>query len=175
MCSRRATSPSVAACSTIAAERVSNVITRRLDGHEVLALGPDLLRLQHSAYAVEARLIGDTRIPPLHETEQELVSSGLYWIAAFEGTHLIGAVGYTIENKLVDLARLIVDPQHRRRGVGAGLVATVANLAPCAVVSTGRDNVPARTLYERQGFTHESDIEVVPGLWVSRYSRCQPN
>jgi RimJ/RimL family protein N-acetyltransferase len=37
-------------------------------------------------------------------------------------------------------------------------------------VTTGRDNTPARILYERLGFTWTGDAEVVPGLWVSAYT-----
>jgi ribosomal protein S18 acetylase RimI-like enzyme len=37
------------------------------------------------------------------------------------------------------------------------------------IVSTGRDNGPARTLYEKLGFTKVEDVEVIPGLWTTRY------
>jgi predicted GNAT family acetyltransferase len=37
------------------------------------------------------------------------------------------------------------------------------------VVATGRDNTPARALYERLGFTPTGDREVLPGLWVTGY------
>jgi ribosomal protein S18 acetylase RimI-like enzyme len=36
-------------------------------------------------------------------------------------------------------------------------------------VSTGRGNGPARALYERLGFSHVNDREVIPGLWVTQY------
>jgi hypothetical protein len=36
-------------------------------------------------------------------------------------------------------------------------------------VSTGRDNVPAVSLYAKHGFGHEDDAEVPPGIWVSRF------
>lgn len=150
-------------------------MTRRLRASEVDTLGSALLQLQHAAYAIEAKLIGDTRIPPLHETEQELLASGLWWIATFEDTRLIGAVGYTIEKGVVDLDRLIVAPDEQRKGGGTGLVAKALDLAPSAVVSTGRFNTPARMLYERLGFTHDTDIETVPGLWISQYSRSPAN
>ena len=38
------------------------------------------------------------------------------------------------------------------------------------VVSTGRDNAPARSSHGQLGFLHMRDDEVVPGLWVTRYS-----
>ena len=38
-------------------------------------------------------------------------------------------------------------------------------------VATGRDNAPARALYERAGFTVVDHAEVEPGLWVTHYAR----
>lgn len=149
-----------------------NVLTRRLTADEVRSHAPRLLELQHEAYAVEARLIGDDRIPPLHETASDLLSAGLEWLVCVDENHQIaGAVGYVIENDVVDLDRLMIDPTHHRKGLGAALVGQVVPLASQTVVATGRDNAPARALYESLGFVHQSDAEPVPGLWVSRYSR----
>ena len=36
-------------------------------------------------------------------------------------------------------------------------------------VATGRDNAPARRLYESFGFVHTEDQEVLTGLWLARY------
>ncbi|MGH8954710.1 MAG: GNAT family N-acetyltransferase [Microbacterium sp.] len=148
------------------------VLTRRLTADEVRSHAPRLLELQHEAYAVEARLIGDDRIPPLHETASDLLSAALEWLVCVDENHQIaGAVGYVIENDVVDLDRLMIDPTHHRKGLGAALVGQVMSLAPQTVVATGRDNAPARALYESLGFVHQSDAEPIPGLWVSRYSR----
>ncbi|WP_422734286.1 GNAT family N-acetyltransferase [Micromonospora sp. WMMD558] len=47
------------------------------------ALARSVLAVQHAAYAVEAALIGDDRIPPLHETVTDLRAAPLRWLAAF--------------------------------------------------------------------------------------------
>ena len=39
------------------------------------------------------------------------------------------------------------------------------------LVSTGRDNAPARRLYERRGFGLVRDREVMPGLWIAELAR----
>ncbi|QYM63963.1 GNAT family N-acetyltransferase [Microbacterium sp. Se5.02b] len=132
---------------------------------------PQLLDLQHKAYAVEAARIGDDRIPPLHETEGDLLSSGLKWIASWDGGLISGAVGYAVEHDIVDLDRLMIHPAYHRRGLGRALVIEVMALAPRTVVATARENLPARSLYESLGFLHQSDVEATPGLWISRYSR----
>ncbi|WP_164863665.1 GNAT family N-acetyltransferase [Agromyces sp. LHK192] len=147
------------------------LLTRTLDADEVRRRAEQLLALQRAAYAVEARLIGDDRIPPLHESERDLTDAQLEWVATFDGEAIAGAVGYTIEADTVDLDRLMIDPAYHRMGLGTALVTRVMSSAPRTIVSTGRENAPARALYERLGFAHDGDAEPVPGLWVSRYHR----
>lgn len=136
-----------------------------------LELARKLLEIQHAAYAVEATLIGDARIPALYEDVDALRSAPLLWLAAFIGDRLVGAVGWTETQEEVDIDRLVVAPDVHRRGVGSALVREVVQRAGKrrTIVSTGRDNVPARTLYEQLGFGHGGDEEVIPGLWVTRY------
>ncbi|MFD9942221.1 GNAT family N-acetyltransferase [Nonomuraea sp. NPDC059023] len=138
------------------------------------SITPDqrLLDLQHAAYAIEAEIIGDDRIPPLHEDLTALRRAPLSWLGAFddEGT-LTGAVAWEESADLVDINRLVVDPGALRQGIGRTLVKEVLARAGGrkVIVSTGRDNTPARTLYERLGFTNTGDAEVIPGLWITSY------
>jgi GNAT superfamily N-acetyltransferase len=129
-----------------------------------------LLRLQRAAYAVEAALINDDRIPTLHETEEDLVAAGLHWLVEIDGQEIVGALGYTKNSAVTDIDRLIVDPRRHRRGIGRRLVGRIIELSQEITVSTGRDNAPARQLYETAGFTHVADREVLPGLIVSDYA-----
>lgn len=149
------------------------LIEATLHAEEVPARADKLLALQHAAYAIEAELIGDDRIPPLHEDEAGLIAAGLSWLLELEGTRIVGALGYRheAEGSAVDIDRLIVDPGRLRKGIGGRLVMRALGACPRAHVSTGRDNTPARALYERLGFVHEGDIEVLPNLWVSNYVR----
>ncbi|MBB6351656.1 GNAT family N-acetyltransferase [Nonomuraea muscovyensis] len=135
-------------------------------------LGGRLLGLQHAAYAVEAELIGDDRIPPLRESLEDLRGEPLTWVGAFDdGGRLVGAVAWTESADEVDLDRLVVDPAAHRRGIGRALVEEVLARAGGRriVVSTGRDNKPARALYERLGFRGRGEHEVIPGLWIASY------
>lgn len=147
---------------------------RGLPDHEVLARGAELVALQRAAYTVEAELIGDDRIPTLHETELELVSAGLTWIVVMD-QRIIAALGYVIDGDVIDIDRLMVDPDHHRQGLGARLVTRAMGMGRVATVSTGRENGPARALYASLGFRHDRDVEALPGLWASRYVyRCDP-
>jgi ribosomal protein S18 acetylase RimI-like enzyme len=131
----------------------------------------ELLAVQRAAYAMEAELVADDRIPPLWESLEELRRAPLAWVGAFRDERLVGAVGWSLEADALDVGRLVVSPAVHRCGVGSALVRQVlahAGERP-TVVSTGRDNLPARALYERLGFEAVSEVEIVPGLWVTNY------
>ena len=136
------------------------------------ALARTLLGIQHAAYALEATLIDDDRRPALHEHVEELRSAALLWLAAFVDRRLVGAVGWSENDEALDVDRLVVAPEMHRRGVGSALIREVLQRAGKrrTVVSTGRDNAPAKCMYEQLGFVRVEDEEVVPGLWVTRYS-----
>lgn len=130
-----------------------------------------LVSIQRAAYAIEAELIGDDRIPQLREDIDGLRAAGLRWLAAIEADQIVGGLAWSVSDTEFDIERLVVDPAWHRRGVGIALVRKAVELAAdlTIIVSTGRANVPARTLYERLGFHHTGDVEVIDGLWVSRY------
>ncbi|KAA9145501.1 GNAT family N-acetyltransferase [Microbacterium lushaniae] len=136
---------------------------------DVPAFVDRLLPLQREAYAVEAALIGDDRIPPLHEDKSDLSSAGLCWLLEVDGDRVVGALGYRTDDGIVDLDRLIVDPSCHRRGIGSRLVKRALAEGSRVTVSTGRENAPARRLYESLGFVSQGDREVIPGLWISEY------
>lgn len=134
-------------------------------------------QLQRKAYRAEAELIGDERIPPLHESLDQMVEQPLDWLGAFnkggvsEDLGLVGAVAFAVEGQSMVINRLMVGSAARRRGIGSDLVGAVISEArglPIAV-STGRDNTPACALYLRMGFRPAGFREVVSGLWVADF------
>jgi ribosomal protein S18 acetylase RimI-like enzyme len=130
-----------------------------------------VLAVQRAAYAVEAELVGDDRIPPLHEPLEVLRRSRLHWLGAVEEGRLVGALAWADADGVVDVHRLVIHPDRARRGVGRALVRELLARTDRAdvVVSTGRDNLPARRLYESLGFRVVGEVEVLPGLTVTRY------
>ncbi|MDM4722559.1 GNAT family N-acetyltransferase [Micromonospora sp. WMMA1363] len=151
------------------------------------ALARSLLAVQRAAYALEAALIGDDRIPPLHETLADLRAASLHWLAAFTRQPaggdaagradvrpvLVGAIAWAEDGTTLDIDRLVVDPAAHRRGVGRALVGAALTRAGArrVLVATGRTNEPARRLYESLNFTSLGDEEVIPHLWITRYAR----
>lgn len=136
-------------------------------------LGAALLRIQHAAYQVEADLIGDDRIPPLHEDLPALLARPLVWLVATGENGVLGALGYGRGTHGWEIDRLLVDPAAFGQGIGRALVTHLLSMADGdrVIVSTGRANRPARNLYETSGFRPVGDTEVLPGLWVSDFER----
>ncbi|MBD8607974.1 GNAT family N-acetyltransferase [Aeromicrobium sp. CFBP 8757] len=132
-----------------------------------------LLSLQREAYAVEADLIGDDRLPPLQEDEHALAAWRGRWLTAWDGVDLVGAAAWTSGTHRVDLAKVMVAPSAMRRGIGSALLRRVLDVADgrTVEVATGRDNAPATALYAAHGFDHAGDEQVPPGVWISRFRR----
>jgi ribosomal protein S18 acetylase RimI-like enzyme len=138
------------------------------------AIARSVLALQRDAYAVEAELIAADGIPQLTETLGELQAAKLDWLGTFDETGLTGAVSWKVlDDGTIDIHRLVVAPRAFRRGIATTLLdALDARFrSRHTVVSTGRDNGPARELYRRRGFAVVREREVIPGLWVTDLER----
>ena len=130
-----------------------------------------LLKLQLEAYAIEASLIGDDRIPTLHEDDEALAAPRGHWCTAWEGVDLLGAVSWHDHDDHLDIDRVMVSPAALRRGIATALLAHVREEAHGRelIVATGRDNSPAVALYAKHGFQPMGDEEVPPGIWITRF------
>lgn len=133
-----------------------------------------VLTIQHTAYAIEAELIGTTNIPPLNDTLESLQASDETFYGGWIEDEIAGIVACTYEDRTLDICRMAVHPDYFRRGIARALLTSVqANYpdATRAIVSTGAKNEPAKTLYVRDGFTHVEDREVEPGVWLSFFEK----
>lgn len=136
-------------------------------------LTEELLALQKSAYAIEAKLVGFPNLPPLHETVEELQTSGEIFYGYFVDGELAGAISYKIEEKTLDIHRMMVHPNFFRRGIARQLLELVLALPEIerAIVMTGAANQPAKKLYETFGFVEITQEMVVEGLMISRFEK----
>lgn len=132
-----------------------------------------VLALQRASYLLEAKLIGDDRLPPLQEDERELAAWRGTWVLAWDGVELVGAIAWSGRGGLVDIEKLMVSPTATRQGVGTALLerVLVASAGRQLMVATARDNVPAVSLYARHGFVRVADEQVPPGILIARLVR----
>lgn len=127
--------------------------------------------IQQSAYQIEAELMGFYGIPQLHETVAEIQKSDEVFVGYSE-EGLMGIVSYRVEEGIVDIHRLVVDPGHFRKGVGRKLVAYLLEhyRGYGFTVSTGTANKPAIALYKAFGFQEQRLMEVAPGITCTQFS-----
>jgi ribosomal protein S18 acetylase RimI-like enzyme len=133
-----------------------------------------ILELQRLSYRVEADLIGSDAIPGLQETLEQLQNCNETFYGFFEAQILCGAISFKLEHHTLDIHRLVVHPDHFRKGVAKSLLEFVLNLelkAERCVVQTGALNLPAIGLYQKLGFLELEQREVIPGLWVSVFEK----
>ena len=141
------------------------------------AVAERVLELQRASYLIEAELIGFPDLPPMLETRRELAESGEIFFGAFDGDRLTGAISYRLDDAVLDVHRVMVDPDFFRRGIAQMLVEFVLAREPSAeraIVSTGERNAPAVSLYLKLGFRAVDVLMVAPGLWIARFEKRLP-
>ncbi|WP_405104352.1 GNAT family N-acetyltransferase [Paenibacillus sp. FSL K6-1217] len=129
----------------------------------------ELWSLQHKAYRLEAEIIGFHDIPPLLETRDMLSRVTEEFYGCIDETEeLLGAVAVIEESPgKLTVTRMMVSPDHFRQGVAGRLLEFIfARYAEMEqfIVSTGKLNLPAVTLYTKHGFIPVGSEEVVPGV-----------
>jgi len=136
----------------------------------------ELWILQHKAYRLEAELIGFRDIPPLLETRDMLRRSReiFYGCLSSDGD-LLGAVA--VEEELpgkLTITRMMIDPEHFRKGIASRLLYYVFEHYKGMeqfIVSTGKLNEPAVSLYSKHGFVPAGVEEVAPGVELIEFHR----
>ncbi len=134
----------------------------------------ELFELQRASYLIEAKLINFFEIPPLLETIDELKKSEETFLGYFVGDEIAGAVSFTIEGDVLTICRMIVHPNHFRKGIAQSLLKGVEHRngkITIFKVSTGKENPPAKGLYLKYGYKFIGDFEVVPGLYISNFAK----
>lgn len=136
----------------------------------------ELWSLQHKAYRLEAEIIGFHDIPPLLETRDMLSRVQEDFYGCFtDNEDLMGAVAVMEESPgKLTVTRMMVNPDHFRQGVAGRLLEFVfARYAGMEqfIVSTGKLNIPAVTLYTKHGFVPAGVEEVAPGVELIEFHR----
>ncbi|MFD2615676.1 GNAT family N-acetyltransferase [Paenibacillus gansuensis] len=145
---------------------------KRIDLNDRLAVN-ELWYLQHASYKVEAELIGFSQIPPLLDTLDTLQNCGEQVIAYEADGEMAGALAYTTEGRTAEICRMMVHPDYFRQEIASKLLEYVEDNSGCShfIVSTGTLNEPAIRLYRKHGFQETGRTEVVPGVWITHFSK----
>ena len=93
----------------------------------------EILDLQHLAYQSEAALFGRKDIQPLTETLEELTAednAGTVLKMVDENGKIIGSVRGKEEDGTLYIGKLMVHPDHQRKGYGRKLVTAIEEFFP---------------------------------------------
>lgn len=133
-----------------------------------------VLDLQRASYKKEAELIGSDEIPPLKESFEQLKACGEKFLGYYERGELTGAISYKRIGKQIDIHRVMVHPEHFRKGIARSLIEDLGKQEEEAsemIVSTGAANLPAVQLYQKLGFMCAGETIVANGLRLAHFKR----
>lgn len=132
----------------------------------------ELLTVQRSAYAEQARLHDDPHLPPLTQTLEllitELADPEVIALGLRAGGRLVAAVRVRVQTGTAHLGRLVVVPDLQGSGLGTRLLLAAEAAVPADVdriaLFTGERSAANLRLYRRHGYveTHRSDADAPP-------------
>ena len=89
--------------------------------------------LQLLAFESEAEMIGSRSVPALMETEEAFSNDFRNWNTlklVNADQVIIGAIRYKEEDGLIDVGRLMVHPEYRRRGLAQRMLSEIDRMYP---------------------------------------------
>lgn len=134
--------------------------------HSKKSEAAEISRVFQVSYTIEAQLLGAKKFPPLLRPIISYKNSKNDFFGFYEHDNIVAVIEMKQEQLSMHIQSLVVDPEYFRMGIASKLIRFVLNQYECGkfTVETGRENAPARKLYERFGFqliktyTAEEDI-----------------
>ena len=122
--------------------------------HSKKSEAEEISRVFQVSYKIEARLLGAKKFPPLSRTIISYKNSKNDFFGFYEHNNIVAVIEMKREQLSMHIQSLVVDPKYFRLGIASKLIRFVLNQYESNqfTVETGRDNAPARKLYERFGF-----------------------
>ncbi|KAF0819975.1 MULTISPECIES: GNAT family N-acetyltransferase [unclassified Cytobacillus] len=136
-----------------------------------------VLRVQLQAYKIEAEIIEYPDLPPLKETADTLRITGETFFGYFIGEELCGAISFKENKDVIDIHRLIVHPEHFRKGIAQKLLNYIERrpMIGKMIVTTGSKNTPAVAFYLKNGFSEVERININESLTITAFEKYLPN
>jgi GNAT superfamily N-acetyltransferase len=122
--------------------------------HTSRDVAAEIHRVMMAAYQVEAGLLGVSDFFPLRRTVDQILSAPSLFVGTFADHQLAAVAEIEATAGPVNIAALVVAPDHFRKGLATTLLRSVLGLYPgqSLTVSTGILNRPALMLYDKLGF-----------------------
>jgi ribosomal protein S18 acetylase RimI-like enzyme len=133
----------------------------------------NILELQIASYEIEANIIDFYDIPTLKDTVNSLEECDEIFYGYYINNVLTGIISFKIIEDILDIHRVVVDPIFFRKGIAEKLVSFVEeehNVVKI-VVSTGKDNLPAVSLYLKMGYAKKQDIQIDKDVYLTELEK----
>ena len=114
-----------------------------------------ILQVQIPAYKVEADYLNSTAIPRLYDTVNDIQNCVETFYGYFSENKLVGFISFVQEEKLIDIHRLVVSPNKKKKGIAT------------------KANTPAITLYKKHGFITVSDTILPDGMILTQLKKTE--
>ena len=129
---------------------------------------PAILALQRIAYQSEAALLNDYEIPPLKQALEDVAEEfekGLFLKGVLDGK-IIGSVRAFSDGHTCYVGKLVVSPEHQKKGYGTQLLSEIEKVMPHAryELFTSNKSVGNLKLYEKMGYRRFQEKRVNPYL-----------
>ncbi len=107
-----------------------------------------------NSYKIEAKLIGTLNFPPLLRSTKDIENSDTLFYGSSENGCLAAIIEVDINNRLLEINSLTVDPRYFRKGIANKLITYILETFDFskASVETAVVNTPAINLYKKHGF-----------------------
>jgi ribosomal protein S18 acetylase RimI-like enzyme len=154
------------------AMQINEVTIRRASNDDAAAI----LALQKQAYQSEAELYGESNVPPLKQTLEEMIRDirTMMVLVACKGEGIVGSVRAKLDDEgTVHIGRLIVRPDCQNCGLGRHLLAeieTAFSEAGRFELFTGHKSVRNLHLYGKNGYV-EFDRKTIGAALTLVYLR----
>lgn len=139
-----------------------------------LGTAKHVLELQIAAYKIEVEIIGFYEIPPLKDTIDSLMECDEIFYGYYKDNILAGIISYRISQNVLDIHRVAVHPLFFKMGIADKLINFVEGLERNTnkiVVCTGKKNIPAISLYKKNGYKEKNDIEVSKDFYITEFEK----
>lgn len=133
----------------------------------------DVLNIQIPSYKIEAEIIGSYEIPPLKDTVHTLQHCGEAFFGYYENEILCGVISIKVDDDEVDIHRLIVHPNHFRKGIAQLLLNFIETKFEVETikVATASKNTPAVSFYKKNGFQNIKELIVNEQLSLTFFEK----
>ncbi|WP_461535363.1 GNAT family N-acetyltransferase [Spongorhabdus nitratireducens] len=123
--------------------------------HQTDSTAREILAISREAWQTEAALIGicPDQFPPLAETLTDILTTDNRFYGFLIHNRVAAVIEVEAEPEGYLIARLVVSNQFSRQGIATQLLRYIKTRYSELQVTTATDNIPAVTLYQKQGFS----------------------